>query len=147
MNIAKVFLSLHELLLFLLFLLFQLTCILLILIFHMFYIILGCLVTFCKSGKDRTGMVVTYRQARKVDDSLLMLSGSAANTLSSSDAASNNSTRVLRVADIFRLHGCRLSICEKNIGTFVFRVCVYLFPCQPFSIWFSYPFTFFLYLL
>jgi hypothetical protein len=95
----------------------------------------GCSVTFCKSGKDRTGMVVTYRQARKVDSVMYedintastttatttttsspLPSSSPSSSTSSIMTEQHNAVRVSRIADYFRLYGCRLSICEKNIG-------------------------------
>ena len=58
---------------------------------------------FCKSGKDRTGMQVTFQQSQLLDDRDFeqMNTGSSLNNL----------------RGVMRLHGTRIFICEKNIGT------------------------------
>jgi hypothetical protein len=67
----------------------------------------ACRVTFCKSGKDRTGMAVTLEQARQLGDKFNLGSSSA---------------RVLRDATLMRTHGTRLDVCEKNIGKRVYSI-------------------------
>jgi hypothetical protein len=68
----------------------------------------GCLATFCKSGKDRTGMVVSYREARNVCESF------GCGTPNSLEASA------IKISNVFREYGCRLRICEKNTGKRVF---------------------------
>ena len=57
---------------------------------------------FCKSGKDRTAMQVTYKESQFINKFI----------------SSNRSydERVFEVASVLRLHGTRLPICEKNVG-------------------------------
>ena len=55
---------------------------------------------FCKSGKDRTAMHVTYKQAQ----------------FAARYRDNNDQAAVLRDAMLIRLHGTRLPICEKNVG-------------------------------
>lgn len=57
-------------------------------------------VVFCKSGKDRTAMHVTYKQAQ----------------FAARYRDNNNIQAILRDATLMRLHGTRLPICEKNVG-------------------------------
>lgn len=57
-------------------------------------------VVFCKSGKDRTAMHVTYKQAQ----------------FAARYRDNNNMQAILRDATLMRLHGTRLPICEKNVG-------------------------------
>jgi hypothetical protein len=57
-------------------------------------------VVFCKSGKDRTAMHVTYKQAQ----------------FAARYRDNNNLQAILRDATLIRLHGTRLPICEKNVG-------------------------------
>ncbi len=66
---------------------------------------------FCKSGKDRTAMQVTFKQAqflqrfmRKTDVNV-----SFEDTNVSSELVSANSA-------LMRIHGTRVPICEKNAG-------------------------------
>jgi hypothetical protein len=76
----------------------------------------GCLVTFCKSGKDRTSMAATLHQSRVLGE--LYQCG-------------NSDKRVLRDANTMRAHGVRIIISEKNIGRPVFsfnRVQVQFLP-------------------
>ena len=56
---------------------------------------------FCKSGKDRTAMQVTYQQAQHV-------------------CTGNEANKVVEVATMMRIHGTRLPICEKNVGQSLF---------------------------
>lgn len=67
----------------------------------------GCRVTFCKSGKDRTGMAVTLDQSRQ---------------LSEIYGLENNNDRVIKDANLMRIHGTRLMVAEKNIGRAVFAI-------------------------
>lgn len=67
----------------------------------------GCRVTFCKSGKDRTGMAVTLEQSR--------LLGERYDCGQSID-------RILRDANSMRLFGTRIKITEKNIGRAVYAI-------------------------
>ncbi|CAK9251027.1 unnamed protein product [Sphagnum jensenii] len=69
------------------------------------YILFGCRVTFCKSGKDRTGMAVTLCQARHLG-------------LFHQCAAGDKD--VFQRASAMRLSGVRLMVAEKNIGRKVF---------------------------
>ena len=61
----------------------------------------GCRVTFCKSGKDRTGMAVTLEQSRQLGERFGIGIGF---------------DRVLKDANIMRQYGTRIKVCEKNIG-------------------------------
>jgi len=65
----------------------------------------GCMVTFCKSGKDRTGMVVTLQQSRFI-----------------SQYCGDSEQRVLKDANLMRINGTRLDIAEKNTGRRVFAI-------------------------
>ena len=67
----------------------------------------GCRVTFCKSGKDRTGMVVTLEQSRQLGERF---------------RCGRTFERLQRDATVFRLHGCRLLLAEKNIGKKVYSI-------------------------
>lgn len=62
-------------------------------------------VVFCKSGKDRTAMHMTYKQAQYASRFRYQskLSEAAADT-------------TLDDARLMRIHGTRLPICEKNVG-------------------------------
>eukprot|EP01035_Chromulina_nebulosa_P018865 gene18865-24650_t len=70
-------------------------------------ILRGCKVTFCKSGKDRTGMAVTFEQARQLSERFAIGS-----TLSS----------IINNANLMRIYGTRLLIAEKNIGRKVYSI-------------------------
>jgi hypothetical protein len=67
----------------------------------------GIRVTFCKSGKDRTGMAVTLEQARQLGERF---------------ACGMSSTRLLKDANLMRIHGTRLMVAEKNIGKAVYSI-------------------------
>jgi hypothetical protein len=67
----------------------------------------GIRVTFCKSGKDRTGMAVTLEQARQLGERF---------------NCGMSSSRLLKDANLMRVHGCRLMIAEKNIGKSVYSI-------------------------
>ena len=67
----------------------------------------GCRITFCKSGKDRTGMASTLEQSRQLGERY---------------GCGLSAQRVLRDANLMRVHGCRLLIAEKNIGRKVYSI-------------------------
>lgn len=67
----------------------------------------GCRVTFCKSGKDRTGMAVTLEQSRQLGERF---------------CCGLSTARLMKDANLFRLHGTRLLIAEKNIGRRVYSI-------------------------
>ena len=56
-------------------------------------------VIYCKSGKDRTGMGVTLRQAQYLASSY-----------------NRGVSNIRKDANVMRQFGCRISLCEKNIG-------------------------------
>jgi len=64
----------------------------------------GAGVVFCKSGKDRTAMHVTYKQAQYVHRFLQI------------DDTNNTLEKVYNDATKLRVYGTRLPICEKNVG-------------------------------
>jgi len=55
---------------------------------------------FCKSGKDRTAMHLTYKQCQ----------------FAGRYRGNHDQSAILRDASLLRLHGTRLPICEKNVG-------------------------------
>lgn len=63
--------------------------------------------TFCKSGKDRTGMAITLEQSRQLGERY---------------GCGISQSRVLRDANLMRLHGVRILIAEKNIGRKVYSI-------------------------
>ena len=65
----------------------------------------GCMITFCKSGKDRTGMVLTLQQSRFL-----------------SKHCGQFEQRILKDANVMRSNGTRLDIAEKNTGKRVFAI-------------------------
>ena len=67
----------------------------------------GLRVTFCKSGKDRTGMAVTLEQARILGERF---------------SCGNTHARLQRDANIMREYGCRVLVAEKNIGRKVYSI-------------------------
>lgn len=67
----------------------------------------GGRVTFCKSGKDRTGMAMTLDQSRQLSETF---------------ALENVPDRILRDANLMRVYGTRLMVAEKNIGRPVFAI-------------------------
>ena len=66
----------------------------------------GCRVTFCKSGKDRTAMCVTYEQSRRLGERF---------------HCGSSLQRAIRDANVMRVHGVRIDVAEKNIGRRVYR--------------------------
>lgn len=79
----------------------------------------GIRVTFCKSGKDRTGMACTLDQSRQLGERY---------------GCGMSVPRALKDANLMRVHGCRLLIAEKNIGRKVSSLlqlvfCPYFFCC------------------
>lgn len=74
----------------------------------------GGSIVFCKSGKDRTAMQVTYKQAQFIHKFIC-----TADTSKALVETSEEQKQVI-VADstFMRLHGTRLMICEKNVGQF-----------------------------
>jgi len=67
-------------------------------------------VVFCKSGKDRTAMQVTFKQAQFLNR--VLKSQSAPSQMLDSSENEN----ILRDANMMRTYGTRLPICEKNVG-------------------------------
>jgi hypothetical protein len=65
----------------------------------------ACMITFCKSGKDRTGMVMTLQQSRFM-----------------SQFCGQSEQRVIKDANTMRIYGTRLDIAEKNTGRRVFAI-------------------------
>jgi hypothetical protein len=63
----------------------------------------GGSVIFCKSGKDRTAMQVTYKQSHFLSSVLTSIS------LVDAQSVFDNAT-------LMRVYGTRLPICEKNVG-------------------------------
>jgi len=64
----------------------------------------GAGVVFCKSGKDRTAMHVTYKQAQYIHRFL------------QTNDKNNVLEKVYNDATKLRVYGTRLPICEKNVG-------------------------------
>ena len=71
------------------------------------YILSGCRVTFCKSGKDRTGMVVTLEQSRVFGERF---------------GCGEDTERIINDARVMRVKGVRLQVCKKNIGKPVYSI-------------------------
>lgn len=67
----------------------------------------GLRVTFCKSGKDRTGMGVTLEQSRILGEKF---------------QCGNSQARIIRDAQTMREYGCRVMIADKNIGRRVYSI-------------------------
>ena len=67
----------------------------------------GLRVTFCKSGKDRTGMAVTLEQARFIGERF---------------GCGFSEEVLIKNVNIMRLHGTRLAVAEKNIGRPIFSI-------------------------
>jgi hypothetical protein len=67
----------------------------------------GCRVTFCKSGKDRTGMALTLEQSRQLGERF---------------HCGSSQGRLLKDANIMRVHGVRLLVAEKNISAKVYSI-------------------------
>jgi hypothetical protein len=64
---------------------------------------------FCKSGKDRTAMQVTFKQSQFINRFL----NSNGNGFSECDV---DEKKIFNDATIMRVHGTRLPICDKNVG-------------------------------
>jgi hypothetical protein len=70
--------------------------------------ILGaCRVTFCKSGKDRTGMAITLEQSRLLGENF---------------DCGQSFERIIRDANMMRQYGTRLMVAEKNIGRAIYAI-------------------------
>ncbi len=67
----------------------------------------GTRVTFCKSGKDRTGMAVTLEQSRQLGERF---------------GTGTDINRILRDTNLMRVYGTRLAVAEKNIGRPVYAI-------------------------
>lgn len=67
----------------------------------------GCRVTFCKSGKDRTGMAITLEQSRLLGEVF---------------GTGTTDNRIIRDANVMRIHGTRIMIAEKNIGRAIYSI-------------------------
>lgn len=65
-------------------------------------------IIFCKSGKDRTAMQVTLKQAQYLNSYYIR-------TLPHYDEQQHRSD-VYGDATLMRVHGTRLAVCEKNVG-------------------------------
>lgn len=74
----------------------------------------GGTVVFCKSGKDRTAMHVTYKQAQFATRFRQLSPGPNASVADGPGSVVADST--LKDAMLIRLYGTRLPICEKNVG-------------------------------
>jgi hypothetical protein len=77
----------------------------------------GGIVVFCKSGKDRTAMHLTYKQAQFINR--FRQQSHTGMTTSAVVDNGNDHTIVdttLNDAMLIRLYGTRLPICEKNVG-------------------------------
>eukprot|EP00605_Chrysophyceae_sp_TOSAG23-4_P001587 GSChrysophyteH1.ASY1.ANO1.1742.1 assembled CDS len=72
------------------------------------YVLGGGKVTFCKSGKDRTGMVITLEQSRILGERF--------------QRGTDSNQRLLHDADLMREYGPRLQVCEKSIGKAVYSI-------------------------
>jgi hypothetical protein len=64
---------------------------------------------FCKSGKDRTAMHVTYKQAQ-------FARGYLAQKTREGPSVDIDQDQIYQDATLMRIHGTRLPICEKNVG-------------------------------
>lgn len=65
----------------------------------------GLQITFCKSGKDRTGMAMTLQQARFIGERF---------------GCGCTDDLLLKNANLMRIHGTRLDVTKKNIGKKVY---------------------------
>jgi len=72
----------------------------------------GGAVVFCKSGKDRTAMHVTYKQAQYVNK----FRTSHPSQMSGDGNGSPFDDNTISDATVIREYGTRLPICEKNVG-------------------------------
>ena len=73
----------------------------------------GSAAIFCKSGKDRTAMHVTFKQAKFINEF-------CAQTVVSRNHGNAELVPWLdsttQIASLIRIYGTRLPICEKNVG-------------------------------
>lgn len=67
----------------------------------------ACKFTFCKSGKDRTGMVVSFEEARYLCDTYSL---------------GKTEDGMIDMANLIRIYGTRILVAEKNIGKKVFSI-------------------------
>lgn len=103
----------------------------------------GVRITFCKSGKDRTGMAVTLEQSRQLATSYGLFSstmsasgsssssatGGAGNSTNNSNGQGNSAAgltalegKLVQMANLMRVSGTRLMVANKNIGRPVYSI-------------------------
>uniref|UniRef100_A0A7S2UR18 Phosphatidylinositol-3,4-bisphosphate 4-phosphatase n=1 Tax=Attheya septentrionalis TaxID=420275 RepID=A0A7S2UR18_9STRA len=70
---------------------------------------------FCKSGKDRTAMQVTFKQAQFVQQFQRQVSRDMSSNTDPNPVGIDEQA-VINDATLMRIHGTRLPICEKNVG-------------------------------
>jgi len=68
----------------------------------------GLRITFCKSGKDRTGMSMTLSNIRTIDHYFR--------------GGTVTEEKILREVAVMRIYGVRLRLIEKNTGTKLFAI-------------------------
>jgi hypothetical protein len=68
---------------------------------------------FCKSGKDRTAMQVTFKQAQYI---YRFIHGQGNGFSEYSSSSSLDAKKIFDDATIMRVHGTRLPVCDKNVG-------------------------------
>ena len=76
----------------------------------------GGIVVFCKSGKDRTAMHLTYKQAQFIARFRQDNPGLPAAATVGNEHEETATDSTLNDAMLIRLYGTRLPICEKNVG-------------------------------
>ncbi|KAL7580171.1 hypothetical protein ACA910_012922 [Epithemia clementina (nom. ined.)] len=72
-------------------------------------------IVFCKSGKDRTAMHVTYKQAQYANKFRSRNPSSLSAVVSGEDGTPFDD-QTTADATVMRIYGTRLPICEKNVG-------------------------------
>jgi hypothetical protein len=72
----------------------------------------GGAAVFCKSGKDRTAMHITYKQAEFIREYRQRHAAGAG----AADTLPPPVESTIEIATLMRTHGTRLPICEKNVG-------------------------------